>query len=417
METIPGRTFISACMIVKNESANIARCLKSITGIVDEIVIVDTGSEDNTVSIAEQFGARVFHHQWEDDFSLHRNQSIGYAKGDWVFIIDADEEIIDTKTKGRVDADILKEYLMSLSEEDEVVGVTVNDIQKNRTVMEFNSSRIFRRGAVHYEGIVHNAPQTKGRTSYLYPFMRILHYGYDLTPEQKEKKFQRTNGLLQKRIQNDPNDYTAMFYLAQLNAESGRDNEAALKWGEKYITARDEVRKTGDNFNQSIYFSLFRIYLHQNEPEKAKDLLQDAIKNDGMEKDLDIAFAIVEFGAYVNDSNIKLEGTRSFLDIYDEIDKNPARKGNRFIYGHTPEALAYVLYHRSLTHFVEGAKMINTLLSVLGKLPEPMRNGFLQDFQTELQQAGVPLQINFEDPDPKRKLEVVSAEIPEEAFA
>ena len=85
---------ISACMIVKNEEKLLPTCLKSIKDYVDEIVIVDTGSTDQTVSIAESFGARVYHHPWENNFSKHRNQSFSYAKGDWIFYIDADEELL-----------------------------------------------------------------------------------------------------------------------------------------------------------------------------------------------------------------------------------------------------------------------------------------------------------------------------------
>ena len=79
---------LSVCMMVKNEEHNLKRCLSSLNGIADELIVVDTGSNDSSVPIAKSFGAKVYHHQWEDDFSKHRNQSIGYASGDWLLIFD-----------------------------------------------------------------------------------------------------------------------------------------------------------------------------------------------------------------------------------------------------------------------------------------------------------------------------------------
>ena len=80
-------------MIAKNEERVLARCLASVRAIVDEIILVDTGSTDRTVEIAESFGARVYHAPWENDFSKVRNVSLSYATKDWILVLDADEEI------------------------------------------------------------------------------------------------------------------------------------------------------------------------------------------------------------------------------------------------------------------------------------------------------------------------------------
>jgi tetratricopeptide (TPR) repeat protein len=81
---------ISACLIVKDEEANLARCLGSVRHVVDEIVVVDTGSTDRTVEIARQYGARVFHFPWINDFAAARNESLRHVTGDWVLTLDAD---------------------------------------------------------------------------------------------------------------------------------------------------------------------------------------------------------------------------------------------------------------------------------------------------------------------------------------
>ncbi|MBI5579455.1 MAG: glycosyltransferase [Deltaproteobacteria bacterium] len=84
---------LSLCMIVKNEQGHLARCLSSAKPVVDEIIIVDTGSNDRTKEIATAFGARVFDFQWGSDFSTARNFSLSKATGDWILVLDADEVI------------------------------------------------------------------------------------------------------------------------------------------------------------------------------------------------------------------------------------------------------------------------------------------------------------------------------------
>jgi len=82
-------------MIAKNEATYIANCLDSLRKIVDETIVVDTGSNDRTREIAGQYGARVFDYQWDNDFAKARNFSIQQAKGDWILVMDADESIAE----------------------------------------------------------------------------------------------------------------------------------------------------------------------------------------------------------------------------------------------------------------------------------------------------------------------------------
>lgn len=84
---------LSLCMIVRNEEEYLEDCLKSVQDLVDEIIIVDTGSTDKTVEIAKKYGAKTFFMEWEDDFAKARNESLKYATGDWVLILDADERV------------------------------------------------------------------------------------------------------------------------------------------------------------------------------------------------------------------------------------------------------------------------------------------------------------------------------------
>lgn len=92
---------LSLAMIVKNEEANLPRCLASVQGLVDEIVVVDTGSTDYTMAIAESFGAKRSSFAWIDDFSAARNESLRRCTGDWILVLDADEAI-DPRDHARI---------------------------------------------------------------------------------------------------------------------------------------------------------------------------------------------------------------------------------------------------------------------------------------------------------------------------
>ena len=110
-----GEPLVSACLIVKDEEESLARCLASLGPLVDEVVIIDTGSTDRTPEIARVCGARVFEEPWQDDFSLHRNQALEKATGRWLLVIDADEELFETdlgETRERLAADGLPDILM-----------------------------------------------------------------------------------------------------------------------------------------------------------------------------------------------------------------------------------------------------------------------------------------------------------------
>ena len=91
---------ISLCMIVKNEEKVLKRCLDSLSDIMDEIIIVDTGSTDKTKEIAHLYTDKVYDYEWSDDFSAARNYSFSKATMDYIYVADADE-VIDDKNRER----------------------------------------------------------------------------------------------------------------------------------------------------------------------------------------------------------------------------------------------------------------------------------------------------------------------------
>ncbi|MBE9010049.1 tetratricopeptide repeat protein [Pseudanabaenaceae cyanobacterium LEGE 13415] len=85
---------MSLCIIVKNEAENLPKCLSSVQELVDEMIVLDTGSSDRTIEIAKSFGAQVHTFEWCNDFSAARNEALKYVQGDWVLVLDADEVLV-----------------------------------------------------------------------------------------------------------------------------------------------------------------------------------------------------------------------------------------------------------------------------------------------------------------------------------
>ncbi|GAS80308.1 glycosyltransferase family 2 protein [Paenibacillus amylolyticus] len=111
---------ISLCMIVKNEERTLARCLDSVAGIADEIVIVDTGSSDRTMDIAAQYTDQVYTYEWKEDFAAARNESFAKATQEYILWLDADDVLLPSE---RAKLAVLKQQLPS---EGETAGVILN---------------------------------------------------------------------------------------------------------------------------------------------------------------------------------------------------------------------------------------------------------------------------------------------------
>lgn len=123
---------ISLCMIVKNEEKNLERCLKSYAPLMDEIIVVDTGSTDRTKEIASRFTDKIYDFKWVDDFSAARNFSFGKANCDYIFSADADE-VLDEENREQFA--ILKQVL---DEEIEIVQMYYGNQFQNGTIYNYD---------------------------------------------------------------------------------------------------------------------------------------------------------------------------------------------------------------------------------------------------------------------------------------
>jgi len=92
---VSARPLLSAAIIVRDEAEFLHACLSSIKGVCDQIVVVDTGSTDDTVDVARGFGADIGFHEWNNDFAAARNASLEMATGEWILYIDADEQLVE----------------------------------------------------------------------------------------------------------------------------------------------------------------------------------------------------------------------------------------------------------------------------------------------------------------------------------
>jgi len=206
---IPADPKISLCMIVRDEQEMLPEALESARGVVDEIVVVDTGSTDRTVQIAQSFGARVYHHPWNNDFSAARNASIGHATGDWVLILDADERL-DRSTAGEI-------RRIAAGCAHEAVSFSIYNIDLDGDSVSFLPGvRMFRNGREYgYTGIVHNQLNLPDGCPVLCAPVKIHHLGYTPSIAEAKGKFLRTTALLQKQLESEPDDAFAHFNMAQ----------------------------------------------------------------------------------------------------------------------------------------------------------------------------------------------------------
>jgi hypothetical protein len=149
------RPLLAATLIVRDEERTLLDCLASLGGLVDEIVVYDTGSQDRTVDLARDAGARVVLGRWEGDFSRARNAALAAADAEWVVIVDADERIV-------VDAHVLRRLLLgNIAHEPPVSQVeafllpVVSLTSEGKEQSVHYSTRLFRAVCGHWEGRVH----------------------------------------------------------------------------------------------------------------------------------------------------------------------------------------------------------------------------------------------------------------------
>lgn len=219
-------------MIVKNEEKNIKRCLDSIESIADEIIIVDTGSNDETLNICSNYNAKVINHKWNNDFSEARNVSLEYATKDYILFLDADEEISKEdlkKLKALLSSKKLAEgYFFRLT--NIINGIEVGEYVVFRF---FKNKKKYRfRGKVHEQ--IANCIQKHNKDKCIENIdIKIYHYGYDPNKVNIESKYKRNMGILNTYTEEEKDAY--YFYVLGNEYARITDFKSAIESYEKSL--------------------------------------------------------------------------------------------------------------------------------------------------------------------------------------
>jgi len=236
---------LSLCMIVKNEEKYLVQCLKSVRDIVDEAIIVDTGSTDKTVDIARVFGAKVYDFPWTGDFAAARNESMKYATGNWLLILDGDEvlspldfkelrEIIHKKTSSPAAYTIAtRNYITNVS----VIGWVKNmgeypEEAGSGWVISKKVRLLTRSKDAFFSNPVHEtleASLIKAKIP-IRPCNIVVHH-YGKLDMQKDLKKGEDYYLLGKiKYENDPTNTKYILELARQAQVLGKHEEAVELW-------------------------------------------------------------------------------------------------------------------------------------------------------------------------------------------
>lgn len=211
---------VSLCMIVKDEESMLPACLASVKDFVDELIVVDTGSTDRTVEIAESFGATILHHEWDGDFAAARNVGLDAATSDWLMYLDADEVL--NEGEGEKLRELLGHtwregiFLVEtnhVGELEDGVGVQHNALRlfKNRPEYRFE-------GRVH-EQFAHKLPELPERIEHSQ--VRIEHFGYLGAVREAKGKQTRNLQLLQRQLAEGVDTPFLHFNLGSEQAAAG----------------------------------------------------------------------------------------------------------------------------------------------------------------------------------------------------
>ncbi|MBD1935165.1 MULTISPECIES: glycosyltransferase [Cyanophyceae] len=283
---------LSFCIIVKNEEASLPRCLNSVKDVVDEIVVLDTGSTDKTVEIAKSFGAKVYYFEWCNDFAAARNEALKYVQGDWVLVLDADEVLtpeIVPQIKQTIESD--RYLVINLIRQE--VGASqspyslVSRLFRNHPALRF--SRPYH--AMVDDSVSELLQREPNWQIVALPDVAILHYGYQPEAIASLNKYARAQAAMEGFLATHPNDPYDCSKLGALYVQTGETS--------KGIELLEQGLKSTDidaSVLYELHYHLGNAYTRLDNPTQAAKHYQAAIKQPIVPK--------LKLGAYNNLGNL-----------------------------------------------------------------------------------------------------------------
>lgn len=259
---------LTLSMIVKNEEKFLRGCLESVKKITDEIVIVETGSTDKTLEIANEFGAKIYHFQWINDFSAARNYALSKSEGDWILYLDADERITPESVP----------EILSIIQTNKRAAVFCKIDSKIKNIEETNIikySRLFKNEkGINFEGKIHEQilPSLR-RLGYesINSGITIQHLGYDLNTEEIHKKAERNLKYLLEELKENYTEYN-VFKTAQTYDSLG-DKDKANNYFNEVLNFDDCI----PIFKAFSYYYIAKSFFEENNFNAALEIITKAL--------------------------------------------------------------------------------------------------------------------------------------------
>lgn len=279
-------------MIVKNEAASLSRCLASVVGVVDEMIIVDTGSTDDTIAIAQSFGAQVYSYDWGNDFAAARNFGLQYVQTEWVLVLDADEVLVEG----------IVPQIQAILQQDNLLAVTLlrHEVEAQQSPYSL-LSRLFRHHPqIYFQRPYHEliddsvlalqAQAPHWQVGHL-PTVAIEHFGYQVDAIATRNKHQRACQIMTAALEQDPEDAYLCSKLGALYVEMGQIQQG-LDLLQKGLTLQPPEAA----ILYELHYHLGHTYAQSGQDSLALQHYQQAVQQDLPD--------LLKLGAYNNWANL-----------------------------------------------------------------------------------------------------------------